>query len=420
MTKSEFLKNIVYLASGSAIAQFITIFVYPILTRLYTPEQFGVFSVYLSLTSLFSMISSARYEISIVLPEKDEEAINIVVLCMIIVFLISMVVFLSFVVLPPGLENLLGLNGKKNLIYIVPVSVFLIGIYQTINNWLIRMKMFKLGSIGRTAQSLFGAASKLLFGLNNFKELGLIAGDIVGQLFSLIIIAKFSLCNRKLKSCISLNSMVSMLKKYSFFPKYYLTSAFLDSFTLSFPVFILTKSFGSEVTGYYGLMTKTISIPTIIIANSISQVFYQRVVELRNKNKEILPFVFINIKYLFLVALPISLVLIFFGPHLFSLVFGPGWARSGEYAQIFSIVFLIRFIASPLSMIFAALEKVKIGAGWQILCFFTTLPTLYFASGYSEKTFMYVYAIHDFILYCLYLFLILKVARNKRSSQCVV
>ena len=82
--KEEFSKNVLTLVSGTAIAQIIPIAISPVLTRIYTPEEFGIYAIFTSIVIIFSVISNGRYELAIVLPEKDEDAINIFALGLII------------------------------------------------------------------------------------------------------------------------------------------------------------------------------------------------------------------------------------------------------------------------------------------------------------------------------------------------
>ena len=77
IVKSEFLKNVFTLLSGATIAQIITLIAIPILTRIYTPEDFGYIAIYLSIANIVAAISTGRYELSIMLPEKRIEALAI-------------------------------------------------------------------------------------------------------------------------------------------------------------------------------------------------------------------------------------------------------------------------------------------------------------------------------------------------------
>ena len=82
--KSKFSKNVITLITGTALAQAVPIAITPILTRLYTPEDFGVFAVYMALSSILVVLVTGRYELAIVVPQKDEDAINIVALSVVL------------------------------------------------------------------------------------------------------------------------------------------------------------------------------------------------------------------------------------------------------------------------------------------------------------------------------------------------
>ena len=78
--KSEFSRNVLTLMTGTTIAQAIPIAISPILTRIYTPEEFGVFALYLSIIMLFSSLVAGKYELSILIPKHDKNAKNLVLL----------------------------------------------------------------------------------------------------------------------------------------------------------------------------------------------------------------------------------------------------------------------------------------------------------------------------------------------------
>lgn len=418
MFKTDFIKNIFFLVSGTAVAQAIPILISPILTRIYSPESFGIFSVYLGMISVLSVIASARYELAIVLPEKDEDAFNIVAVSFIIVLCFSIVILFVFLVFRSLIVNLLGNERIGEYFPLVSLSIFLIGFYQILNNWLVRVKMFKAISISKIGQAVSNSVAKLSFGFFQMKDSGLILGDIVGQVAILVILFKQSFKNLKdIFRKISIESMIFNSIRYSNFPKFYLITALLDSFTISYPIFIISKNYGSETTGYFGLMSRIISIPSTIIATAVSQVYFQKIVELKNSNKRIKQFVIKTMIFLFLIALPISIILFFGGPFLFKFVFGEKWVQAGEYASILSFAFLVRFVASPLSMIFPGLEKIRVGALWQSLCFITTIITLYFAKFFNIKTFLVIFCLHDVFLYGFYLFLIIKVASYNFATK---
>jgi len=129
--------------TGTTIAQAIPIAISPILTRIYTPEDFGVFALYMSIVSVIATIATGRYELAIMLPKKDEDAVNIVALSIIISFFVSFIAFLIVYIFNSQITNLLGSPEISNWIYFIPITVLLAGVYQSFNYWNNRKKKYR-------------------------------------------------------------------------------------------------------------------------------------------------------------------------------------------------------------------------------------------------------------------------------------
>ena len=98
MIKNEFSKNTLSLISGSIVSQAIPAALAPILTRIYTPEDYGLFAIYASLTALFTTIATAKYDAAILIPKSDKEAINIMMISVIMTFIISLFSFIIILI----------------------------------------------------------------------------------------------------------------------------------------------------------------------------------------------------------------------------------------------------------------------------------------------------------------------------------
>ena len=149
--------------------------------------------------------------------------------------------------------------------------------------------------------------------------------------------------------------------------------------------------------------------PLSIIAPSISQVYYQKIFELKkiSPHKAFL-FTFKTFVILLLASLPFALIIFFFGEQIFSFIFGSEWAISGKYAQVLVFAAVIKFSVSPLSSVMSLKENIYAGTLWQVTYFISLFTTLYFLSKGSLNSFIIGFTIHEIILYSLYLFLILK------------
>jgi O-antigen/teichoic acid export membrane protein len=131
--KSEFTRNVLTLMTGTTIAQAIPIAISPILTRIYSPEDFGVFALFVAITSIFGTIANGRYELAIMLPKKDEDAINIFALGFIITTFISLLLLILVLIFQDKIVDILKNEDIRVWLYFVPLAVFFVGLYNILN-----------------------------------------------------------------------------------------------------------------------------------------------------------------------------------------------------------------------------------------------------------------------------------------------
>ena len=129
-SQSEFYHNVLTLMTGSTLSQSIPIAISPILTRIYTPEEFGVYAIFLAIVTIFGTIISGRYELAIMLPKKDEDAINIFALGLVITICLTVFTSILVIVLKNYIVNLLNTHTIEYWLYLVPLSILLIGCYN--------------------------------------------------------------------------------------------------------------------------------------------------------------------------------------------------------------------------------------------------------------------------------------------------
>ena len=68
--RSEFGRNSAKLLSSNAIAQIIGLLIYPILSRLYSPDDFGLVNLFLSIGGVITLFATAEYQYAIMLPKS--------------------------------------------------------------------------------------------------------------------------------------------------------------------------------------------------------------------------------------------------------------------------------------------------------------------------------------------------------------
>jgi O-antigen/teichoic acid export membrane protein len=182
--KSKFNRNVLTLMTGTAIAQALPIAITPLLTRIYTPEDFGVFALFIAIVTIFGQIINGRYELAIMLPKKDEDAINIFALGFVItsilslVFLILILIFKNFII--TFFEN----DEIGKWLFLTPISIFFIGVWNLLNYFNIRKQNYKDISKATIIKSVILSISQITIGFIKSGVVGLISGHIISQLFA--------------------------------------------------------------------------------------------------------------------------------------------------------------------------------------------------------------------------------------------
>ena len=414
LNRSDFIKSSFTLIFGTLLAQLIPIALQPILRRIYSPEEFGLFAVYLSLIGMVVVAANLRYESTIVLPKDDDKASNLVVGGFFISVVFSLVLFILLFFFGDNLIQLLSLPKEiSKWLYMLPFSVFVISCSRILNFWLTRKKAFKASAINKIARRSSEGVIQTVG--NTFQSSGLIIGNIVGDTVNLFVSilqsVKHGLSFRIYKFSITKQQLI----KYIDFPKYSTISTLLNSVSLFLPVIIINHFYSQEVTGYFDLSRQMLSLPLALVSMAVSQVLIQKIVEYKQNRKKITKLVTkIALVLLAMSALGI-LTIELFGIELFTFIFGDEWELSGKITQILIFSYAIKFVVSPLTSVFIALEKIKISSIWQV-CYFLIICCLYFFKGLSINEFLLYYVVIDLIAYSMYYLLLIYVCKKYEKT----
>ncbi|EPO0038023.1 lipopolysaccharide biosynthesis protein [Vibrio cholerae] len=415
MNKS-FSKNVLTLMTGTGIAQAIPIAIIPILTRMFSPEDFGLLALYAACVSILGVVATGRYEIAIMLPKDDEDARLLLQLSMLVALFFSLLISIPISIWNAQIARFLGNEDIAVWLYLVPVSVLFTGIYQALTYWNNRQKKFINTAVSRVNQSLFQGFVQTSLGFLQVSG-GLIWGQFIGIVSGSIYLLKKDRSYKSLIKKTKINSIQKQGIKYHKFPTYGVWGALCDAGAVQMPVILLTKFYSNSVTGMFSLTFRVLNMPTSIISSAIAQVLFQKVVEISQTEPEKLNLYIIKIfLLLFVIYLPAVPILFIWGESLFSIIFGNEWSQAGVYAGYLVIAVAVRFAVSPLSAVLGLEQNIKMGVLWQVLYLCTITVTLYFFSSLSIEEFLIAFVVHEVFLYLIYLFLILK--GTKEIAKC--
>lgn len=402
---NKFAFGVSVLVSGTAGAQLIALFAAPILTRLYSPDEFGVLAVYVSVISLLTVIASLKYENAIPLPKKHSEAVSLTYLSTLLVVITTFFTALIFLLGGEPLVNAIGTPELSGLTWLIPIGVLMAGLFQVANYRAVRAHSFGILAKARVQQQL----STTVIQISSFKlnSLGLLIGQAVGQGFGTVsiyrkLVAKDRWRLRQAKH------LINVAKRYRHFPLYSTSAGLLNAAGSNVPPILFATIFGSSAAGVYALANKIVALPMNVVGKAVSQVFLSNAV-VDYRRGTLAPLVISAQRALIKVILVPSLFLVLFSIPVFPIVFGQEWKEAGEVASWLGLWMLVAFSTSPLSSLFAVIEKQRRGLIMQGLLFLLRVigigVGLYYSSFMVAVAWFSILSIIGYLLYQVVAFL---------------
>lgn len=353
MPRGGFGKSVAHLAGGSIVGQVIALMAAPVLTRLYTPTDFGVLAVYMSLVTVFGVVACLRYEAAVALPESDREAANLVVLSVVMCLFVASFIAFGLYFFSNLVFELLKIQDLGLVKYFIPLGVLVLGLFSVMSYWTVRQKEYLLVSKARVVQVVTSVTWQLF--MFSFAPISLLIGNLLGQIVSVIILVKSGVVSLG-KYDFTICSLYRVLVRYRRFPLASTWASLLNRISAQLPTLMFTGLFGPAVAGFYALTMRVVSIPSGVVSQAIHYVYLTSVADAYAKGSAGL----LTAKTLNLLSrlvIPPVIVFAFVSVDLFSLVFGATWAEAGVYARLLSPLIYFSVVISPFMVLFSVLEE---------------------------------------------------------------
>lgn len=345
--KSDFLRSIMVLTSGTLIAQVLSYAVTPAITRLFTTEEFGEIGVFMRIVAFLTALGTARYELTLPLPKNQSHAFQLFRLSLrISIWMVSITLVSGFLYwLFTGTESYTLLY-----VFMVAVATFFMVFKNIGTNWAIRNQAFKRISSSNILTSISTNGLKLIAGAMNYGVLGLIIstilGTVVGALFFIIDYFKNKSQDMFERSK---KRMYVLSKEYKEFPRVNLPHTIIDAARELLIAFFIVQIFSQSFFGSYDLSFRMLKIPLLLVGVSLGQIFYNKCSVLYANKKALFPFLKRTTLLLLLISIVPFTVIFLFGEPIFIWVFGDQWGLAGRISEILAPWLMVNFIASPIS-----------------------------------------------------------------------
>lgn len=341
---------------GSLVGQGAVIAISPVLTRLYSPADFGAFALVTAVVATLTGVVSLSWERAIVIPKESSTAAALAMLGVISSLCSG------------GLLAVVGYVGRHtwsevfntavlvDFWWLIPVTVTVIGVQAQLSSWMVRRKRYgSLAGVNGT-MGLGQAVSSVVLGLLGAVPLGLLLSLAVGRFTSVLTVGLREIRSIPLRQ--GWSSLASAATRYRRFPLVNTWSRLVNSLGLQLPVILLIAFYGDIQTGLYALTLRAVASPVGILVDATSQYFEATFADrVRRQSRGLVRQIRRFSSRMALVGIAPTLLILLVAPNLFSVVFGDEWREAGRYAQIVVVAYWVQFSIVPISRTLTLLER---------------------------------------------------------------
>lgn len=356
-----FVRHVMQLGLANVGAQALSLLVVPILTRLYSPEDFGAFAIYLAILNTLVPIASLRMQATLALPEQPEDSGRLLHISLLALIMnVALTALIAGVVITGGLvPNEWMTDQRQFLLLLLPLNLAALGLVQIYSAWTMLHQRTSATAVARIIESVMDRSTSCLCAFSAaIHPLGLLAGRLVGSgaaAYSLWKATHTCVTNTR-RSWPDFRSLLPLAVRYRHFALVSSAATLCDSAARQAPALLLAFLFSPAVAGYYALAFQVVNVPLLIAGDALSSTYFQRAARLRTTPEQLTQSTVKLFRSMLSLIIPMTLGLSFLGPAVFHRIFGDGWAPAGEYAQVLAAGFLFMFLHRPISVLFDVYE----------------------------------------------------------------
>lgn len=402
VSKSDFLRSILVLMTGSVMAGVIRAVATPVLTRLYSPDAMGTYSYLISISTIFMGIVNLKYDIPIVTDSEDKHVFPLIKLSLFIGLAVTVISSLVF-------TGIFIHNGKPFywpiLFFFNLLAYSIVNVLTAYNN---RNKEYKvISSVGvfrRGTQYGLAILLGFFFPYSICLLIPYVFGEFMGISRQMKPLRPHLQAVREAAPS-EIREVAKLHWKQALFS---FPALLANSLSYSLITIFIGNLFGMSTVGLYSISLTLLGVPLGLIGGNVAKVFMQKAsAEFADTgcyshtfNRTFL--------LLFSISVPMLLVLLFFAEPLCGFIFGKEWVTAGAFIRILAPMFAVRFITSALTPAFTIVKKQQLDLMFQLFFLASNLISYFISKIYSfdANGFLALISILFTVSYSIYLFFI--------------
>lgn len=383
------------LFSGTALAQFFNFASYPFLTRTYTPDDFGIFTIFLTIVLMTSAISCARFDAVITISKKYEriEVYKISIL-------INMIISVTLGVFAYFFSNYFDFIYSS----LLSLAVFLTGFCGLTSFFLLKVQKYSLNSVSLVVKSAFTALPQILLFYIYDNSFGLILGFCIGCICQALFLYFLFVKNQTNLNFFSCRKIGFVFFKYKSFIKYDVPSVILSTASFNIINFMIVDLFSSKEVGYYSLAYRIAAVPLSIFSNSLSQVFFQKASDAFEISGHFWQEFRYNLIISSVICFFVVLTVIYAAKPLVIIYLGEEWISSADIIISLLPLLATRFVSVSIASAFLVMKRPKVLMVNNAILLLVSIIIFFYSKNsiISFESFVYLYSISLSLIYIIF------------------
>ena len=346
------LRAVLTLVAGGAIAQALPLLLGPWLTRLYTPEQFGVYHLFAAVSANLAVVACARYEFALPLVGDAVDAAALRALCLRVLAGVTLAS-------AAGAAAWLAWSAHGWTAWL-PVAVATLGWLSLATLWATRAQAYRALAIARVVQ--YGGASLAQAGA------ALLGAGVQGLIVAPIAAAAAAAAVLRLPLKAGVQPAPQrwreLARRFRDFPLLNTPHAFMGALQDTVSIAMIAAWQGPMAAGFWGLSLRYLKAPATLVGGAVSQALYPQLaahgasvdhdadahapLRVTREGRAAVRRVMAGLAA---IAAPLVLLLWAFAPWAFERLFGPQWRGAGELARTLGLYIGVHFVAAPLAVV---------------------------------------------------------------------
>ncbi|MEE9370791.1 MAG: oligosaccharide flippase family protein [Sedimentisphaerales bacterium] len=375
--------------TGTALAQIIGFALTPVISRLFTSEDFGLFGSFNAVLAVVAAGVTLQYSQAIMLPKKDEDAANVFAISLLSVIAITLACFFITYIFSDWLLGILKAPQSKWLIWFLPVGIGISGMNQSFQAWCVRRKAFKRTAFSQMVRACVVGILQIVTGLFHFGGEGLVSSSVTANGTASLNLAHQVFCRDRSLFRRSLDwvRIRRLAHQYRDFPIYAATQNVMNALSQGLPVLLLGYFYGIAVAGAYAFGIRLLKVPMNFVLTALRQVLFQKASETHNAGGKLLPlYVKLTLGLLAIAFFP-AVILFIWAPQIFSVIFGEEWHTAGVYARWIVLWLMIAFCNVPSVLFARILRKQKQLFLYELIQLFFRTASLFIGGLFFQEAY---------------------------------